>query len=57
MKKAFTLLSATLIASSAWAQNMENGHEYVDLGLISGTMWATTNIGADTPESIGNYYA
>ncbi len=57
MKKAFTLLSATLIASSAWAQNMENGHEYVDLGLISGTMWATTNIGADTPESIGNYFA
>ncbi|MCQ2216757.1 MAG: hypothetical protein MJZ31_12680 [Bacteroidales bacterium] len=57
MKKAFTLLSATLIASSAWAQNVENGHEYVDLGLTSGTMWATTNIGADTPEAIGNYFA
>lgn len=57
MKKAFTLLSATLIASSAWAQNVENGHEYVDLGLTSGTMWATTNIGADTPEAIGDYFA
>ena len=25
----------------------ENGFEYVDLGLPSGTMWATCNIGAD----------
>lgn len=24
-----------------------NGHEYVDLGLPSGTMWATCNVGAD----------
>ena len=34
-----------------------NGHGYVDLGLPSGTLWATTNIGATTPEGYGNYYA
>ncbi len=34
-----------------------NGHEYVDLGLPSGTLWATCNIGADSPEEFGNYFA
>ncbi len=32
-------------------------HEYVDLGLPSGTLWATTNIGADCPEDFGLYFA
>ena len=30
---------------------------YVDLGLPSGTLWAYTNIGANTPTDYGNYYA
>ena len=30
---------------------------YVDLGLPSGTLWATCNIGAENPEDFGNYYA
>ncbi|MBO5848484.1 MAG: DUF1566 domain-containing protein [Bacteroidales bacterium] len=34
-----------------------NGHEYVDLGLPSGLLWATCNVGAETPEAYGNYYA
>ena len=34
-----------------------NAHEYVDLGLPSGTKWATCNVGATTPEGYGNYYA
>lgn len=34
-----------------------NGHEYVDLGLPSGTLWATCNVGASKPEDYGNYYA
>ncbi len=33
------------------------GHEYVDLGLPSGTLWATCNIGASAPEEYGNYFA
>lgn len=32
-------------------------HEYVDLGLPSGTLWATCNIGADSPEDYGDYFA
>jgi len=27
--------------------------EYVDLGLPSGTLWATCNIGASAPEGFG----
>lgn len=34
-----------------------NGHEYVDLGLPSGTLWATCNVGSDNPEDIGDYFA
>ena len=34
-----------------------NGHEYVDLGLPSGLKWATCNIGANSPEEYGDYYA
>ncbi|MBQ1485573.1 MAG: SUMF1/EgtB/PvdO family nonheme iron enzyme, partial [Muribaculaceae bacterium] len=34
-----------------------NEHEYVDLGLPSGTLWATCNIGANSPEGYGDYFA
>ncbi len=30
---------------------------YVDLGLPSGTLWATCNVGATTPEGYGDYFA
>lgn len=36
--------------------DMYKGHEYVDLGLTSGTMWATTNVGASKPEDKGDYF-
>ena len=32
-------------------------HEWVDLGLPSGTLWATCNIGATTPEGYGDFFA
>ena len=35
--------------------NFENGHEYVDLGLS--VKWATCNVGADSPEDYGDYFA
>ena len=31
-------------------------HACVDLGLPSGTLWATCNVGATTPEGYGDYY-
>ena len=41
--------------SSSSNTNYINGHEAVDLGLS--VKWATCNIGADSPEDYGNYYA
>ena len=35
----------------------ESPHEYVDLGLPSCTLWATCNVGANSPEEYGDYFA
>ncbi len=35
--------------------NVENNHEYVDLGLS--VKWATCNVGANSPEEYGDYFA
>ena len=32
-------------------------YEYVDLGLPSGLLWATHNLGATAPEELGEFYA
>ena len=37
--------------------NTHNGHEFVDLGLPSGLLWATCNVGASSPEQAGLYSA
>lgn len=34
-----------------------DGHNYVDLGLPSGTLWATSNIGAKESTEYGDYFA
>ena len=34
-----------------------DNYGYVDLGLPSGTLWATCNVGATTPEEFGDYFA
>ena len=36
---------------------MINGHEYVDLQLPSGVLWAKTNVGAETETDYGEFYA
>ena len=36
---------------------VRRAHEYVDLNLPSGTLWATCNVGADSPEEYGDYFA
>ena len=35
----------------------KNNHAWIDLGLPSGTKWATCNVGASQPHGYGNYYA
>ncbi len=34
-----------------------NGHKFIDLCLPSGTLWAETNVGAETAADYGKYYA
>jgi len=36
---------------------VDDSSMYVDLGLPSGILWATMNVGAESPEEYGNYYA
>lgn len=38
-------------------QNNSSTYEWVDLGLPSGLLWASTNVGAEKPEDIGLYFA
>lgn len=51
-KNFFTILAVMLMSLTANAQ-----HEYVDLGLPSGTLWATCNVGANSPEEEGDEFA
>lgn len=36
---------------------VRNGHKFIDLGLPSGTLWAETNVGAETATDYGGSYA
>ena len=63
MKKLAKVLAAIILTTAVfftaecmYAQTY-NGHEYVDLGLPSGTLWATCNVGANSPEEYGDYFA
>ena len=51
---------ATLIQEeNANDDNIDDYYKYeaVDLGLPSGLKWAICNVGANSPEEYGNYYA
>lgn len=57
-----TMLANMIVGKGNNQQGGEQGntndeHEYVDLGLPSGTLWATTNIGATNPEDAGDFFA
>ncbi|MBO7183837.1 MAG: InlB B-repeat-containing protein, partial [Bacteroidales bacterium] len=47
----------TLYAQWKQVKGIENGYEWVDLGLPSGLKWATCNVGATTPDGYGDYFA
>ena len=51
------MISKNITLYANWKTAIENGHEFVDLGLPSGALWATMNIGATSPEKFGNAYA
>ncbi len=48
------------IGTNCFAQTVsgnKDGHDYVDLGLPSGRLWATCNVGATKPIEYGDYFA
>ena len=47
----------SVVKVRACAISVVEEHEYVDLGLTSGTLWATTNVGASAPEDVGDYFS
>lgn len=72
MKRTFLfLLAAILLGAGLWSCDKENNNgddnggngngttsvQWVDLGLPSGLLWADRNVGAESPEDYGNYYA
>lgn len=57
MKRNFFLFVMAALLMISGRSIAQNNHKYVDLGLPSGTLWATCNVGASKPEGYGNYYA
>ena len=49
------MISKNITLYAQWNVAMENGHEFVDLGLS--VKWATMNVGADSPADVGVHYA
>ena len=58
----FVAVLTTISAQNTFMGNLEtsgveNGYEWVDLGLPSGLKWATCNVGATKPKEIGDLFA
>ena len=60
----FEAAGKNFVAGTAYAYTLTNGEKVntilvnaVDLGLLSGTLWADRNVGADAPEAYGDYFA
>ena len=52
------LICATLFVAGCTEKNdVETSDDWVDLGLPSGLLWATRNVGATAPEDYGDYFA
>ncbi len=56
-RKIIVTADTTFTAIFTVAPLLVGGHEAVDLGLPSGTLWATCNIGARSPRHYGSYFA
>ena len=59
MKEFFFIFTLMFVALTASAQSCpdDNHPHAIDLGLPSGTKWACCNVGTNTPEGYGGYYA
>lgn len=52
-KKIYFSIIAFMVTLAVGAQT----REYIDLGFPSGTLWATCNVGANSPEEFGDHFA
>jgi len=50
-------VDSLVFVNEAPKTSIADGHRYVDLGLSSGTLWATCNVGASHPNDYGKYFA
>lgn len=55
--EAVNVTDVTTLVDFILGKRTINGHEFVDLGLPSGTLWSTKNMGAETSDEIGDYFA
>jgi len=51
------LIVATLFVAGCEKEVSQPSNDWVDLGLPSGLLWATRNVGATSPEDYGDYFA
>ncbi len=53
------IIEENIVLYAQWmtVTGQQGGHYYVDLGLPSGTKWATCNVGANSPIAYGVYFA
>ncbi len=55
--KASEVQSVGVFGYGEGPDDMPDEYDWVDLGLPSGTLWATCNVGAENPEDYGDYFA
>lgn len=56
-KSMFDFFSRIFGGALSEAQESSDSHQAIDLGLPSGTKWASCNVGASKPEEYGDYFA
>lgn len=57
MAMAAALMCLPILFVSCNKDDNNTGNGWIDLGLPSGLLWATCNVGADSPEGYGDYFA
>ena len=53
----YTNVKSDINAYAQYKRVAVNGHEFVDLGLPDGTLWASNNVGAKDQTDLGEYFA
>lgn len=57
MKTVAVLMLTMTVMCTVGCSKSDDSDNYVDLGLPSGLLWATHNVGADSPEDYGSHFS